>query len=88
MVFAEALVRGLPCIGRNACAMPEIIEDDRGGRLVNSSSADELARLIMVTLSDDALYAACAANAPSLRRHYTWDRAAHEVSDAVAEVLG
>ena len=26
IVFAEALVRGLPCVGRAACAMPEILD--------------------------------------------------------------
>ena len=30
IVFAEALSRGLPCVGRRACAMPEII-DGRSG---------------------------------------------------------
>ncbi|NYI59710.1 glycosyltransferase family 4 protein [Cellulomonas soli] len=82
MVFAEALMRGLPCVGRDACAMPEIIDPTSGGRLVGSESPDELARVVLDTLDDDALYAACAAQADARRAHYTWGRAAREVLDA------
>ena len=53
IVFAEALSRGLPCIGRDACAMPEIIDPISGGRLVTSMSPDELAALIHDALHDD-----------------------------------
>ena len=84
IVFAEALVRGLPCIGRDVCAMPEIIDPATGGRLVTSESPDELADLIVETLADDALYAACAAAAPARRAHFTWERAAVQVA-AIAE---
>jgi len=79
MAFAEALVRGLPCIGRDACAMPEIIDPASGGRLVRSESPDELADLVVATLADDALYAACVAAAPARREHFTWTRAARQV---------
>ncbi len=33
-VFVEAMGNGLPCIGTNCCAMPEIIEEGVTGRLV------------------------------------------------------
>ncbi|MGX7678034.1 glycosyltransferase family 4 protein [Jatrophihabitans sp. DSM 45814] len=79
IAFVEALVRGLPCIGRRACAMPEIIDADSGGFLVDGDSPAELAELIVSALSDDVLYEACAKAAPARRRFYTWDRAAEEV---------
>ncbi|WP_375431138.1 glycosyltransferase family 4 protein [uncultured Friedmanniella sp.] len=87
IVFAEALSRGLPCIGRDACAMPEIIDPVSGGRLVTSNSVDELASLIHDTLEDDHLYAACAQAADQQRGHYTWSRAGREVVAAVGKVL-
>lgn len=87
IAFAEALVHGLPCIGRNDCAMPEIIDVTSGGRLVQSESADELAELILSTLDDDALYAACADAAILRREHFTWDRAARQVVATAREVL-
>ncbi|NMM15821.1 MAG: glycosyltransferase family 4 protein [Cellulomonas sp.] len=86
IAFAEALVRGLPCIGRAACAMPEIIDRASGGRLVTSESPDELADLIVDTLADDALYAACAAAAPGRQAHFTWERAADQVATIAQEV--
>jgi len=86
IAFAEALARGLPCIGRDACAMPEIIDRASGGRLVTSESPDELADLIVDTLADDELYAACAAAAPGRRAHFTWERAADQVATIAQEV--
>ena len=36
-VFVEAMGYGLPCIGTDCCAMPELIEDGISGRLVARS---------------------------------------------------
>lgn len=43
IVFAEALIFGLPCIGRNAYAMPEFIDNGANGLLVDGYDVDELA---------------------------------------------
>ena len=80
IVFAEALVRGLPCIGRDDCAMPEIIDRESGGRLVRSEDPVELAELIVDALADDDLYVECARRAPERLAHYSWDRAARDVA--------
>ncbi|MHB1289123.1 glycosyltransferase family 4 protein [Georgenia sp.] len=85
IVFAEALVRGLPCIGRDACAMPEIIDQSSGGRLVRSEDPGDLAALIVDALADDDLYLECARRATERLAHYSWDRAARDVA-AVAAV--
>ncbi|MBU4213598.1 MAG: glycosyltransferase family 4 protein, partial [Actinobacteria bacterium] len=86
IVFVEALVRGLPCIARDACAMPEILGDD-GGRLVRSQDPVELAEVIVRALQDDDLYDSCARAADRRRRHYTWDRAADQAVDVAHRVL-
>jgi glycosyltransferase involved in cell wall biosynthesis len=86
IAFAEALARGLPCIGRDDCAMPEIIDPESGGRLVTSQDPHELATLIVDALADDKLYELCAQEAPVRRGHYSWDRAAVEVTEAVERV--
>jgi len=86
MVFAEALQRGLPCVGRDDCAMPEIIDPVAGGRLVRSADPADLADEIAAALDDDDLYAACAAAADERRAYYSWHRAATDVvriADAV-----
>lgn len=79
IVFAEALMRGLPCIGRDVCAMPEIIDPVDGGRLVRSDDPGDLAALVAAALADDDLFVACAAAADRRRRHFTWERAADDV---------
>jgi glycosyltransferase involved in cell wall biosynthesis len=86
IVFVEALMRGLPCIGRDACAMPEIIDAADGGRLVRGDTPAELADLVVATLADDRLYAACAAAADRRRAHFTWERAALQVVDVARTV--
>ena len=83
IIFAEALVRGLPCIGRNTCAMPEIIDQATGGRLVETEDPEDLAKLIVSTLADDSLYAACQASVPARIEHYSWERAARQVAGVV-----
>lgn len=88
IAFVEALVRGLPCIGRKACAMPEIIDEQSAGRLVTTESPEDLAELVFRTLQDDDLYEACAAAAPERRAHYTWRRAARQVVEATTAALG
>jgi glycosyltransferase involved in cell wall biosynthesis len=76
IVFAEALARGLPCIGRNGFAMPEIIQAPRYGSLVDTEDPEKLAKLIAEALGDDALYDRCARDAEQTKAYYSWDRAA------------
>ena len=87
IAFVEALSRGLPCIGRDACAMPEIIDSASGGRLLPRGDPDLLAATVIDALEDDVLYAACAAAADARRIHYTWERAAREVLDAARSAV-
>lgn len=83
IAFVEALVRGLPCIGRNAFAMPQIIDPTSGGRLIESEDAGELADVIESALADDTLYDSCRALAAERREYYTWSRAARQMVDSV-----
>ncbi|SOD70297.1 glycosyl transferase family 1 [Jatrophihabitans sp. GAS493] len=84
IVFVEALSRGLPCVGRDAFAMPEIIQPGRNGALVTSDSADELADLITSALDDDELIRRTSAAADESRAYYSWSRAGRQV----VEIMG
>ena len=83
-VFVEALARGLPCVARDAFAMPELIRDGDNGALVRSESPSELAECIARVLDDDAIYARCLAQRDAVLAHFNWDRAA---ADVVAAIL-
>jgi glycosyltransferase involved in cell wall biosynthesis len=87
IAFVEALARGLPCIGRDAFAMPEIIDPVTGGRLIGTEDPEELAEAIESALGDDQLYEACRRLAPERRAYYTWSRAAREMLGVVGDAV-
>ena len=86
IAFIEALVRGLPCIGRRDFAMPEIIDERSGGRLVDTDSPNELAEAIVNVLADDSLYEECIKRAPERAVYYSWSRAAREVVEMASDI--
>jgi glycosyltransferase involved in cell wall biosynthesis len=52
IAFAEAMAHRLPCIGTSICAIPEIIDDEKTGLIVNPGDSRSLADAI-ITLLDD-----------------------------------
>jgi glycosyltransferase involved in cell wall biosynthesis len=79
IAFAEALSRGLPCVGRDAFAMPEIISVGRTGDLVRSEDPEELAKVVASVLRDDSIYRTTWETREDAARHYSWERAAADV---------
>jgi len=55
LVFTEAFAFKTPCIGTNICAMPEIIEEGKGGFLVPPNNPKALAEKIILLLKDKPL---------------------------------
>ena len=53
--FVEAMVHGLPCVGPDAWAVPEIIEHGRTGLLVPPEDPAAIADALIAVLSDDDL---------------------------------
>jgi starch synthase len=51
-VFVEAMGHGLPCVGSDCCAMPEIIEHGVSGLLVPRGEPEPLADALMELLTD------------------------------------
>lgn len=84
IAFVEALAAGIPCIGRDAFAMPEIIDDGRTGRLVRSEGVDELATAIFDVLHDDQMHDACQRQRDDVAAYYSWDGVARRILE-VAE---
>lgn len=86
-VFVEALAKGLPCIGRDDFAMPELVRPGQNGGLVTSEDAIELADCIAAVLADDDIYRRCAAEIEMVLSRFNWDRAAAEVVATVTATL-
>jgi glycosyltransferase involved in cell wall biosynthesis len=87
IVFAEALAHGLPCVARDAYAMPEIITPGVSGALIAADDADELADVVAAALADDALYETCRERAPKMASYFSWDRSAREITQIIAGTL-
>jgi len=83
IVFTEALSRGLPCVARNAYAMPEIITPGVSGALVDGDDVDQLAKAIITVLEDDDIYRQCAARAQQIAAYFSWDRTAHDIAGII-----
>ena len=83
IVFLEALARGLPCIGRDAFAMPEIIEDGVTGALIGTDDPHELADAIHSVLIDDSIYQTVLSQADDASRRYSWDNTARAILEII-----
>jgi len=55
LVFLEAMIHKLPCIGTNIDAIPEIISDGETGFLIRPDDVDELANKIIILLKNPEL---------------------------------
>jgi glycosyltransferase involved in cell wall biosynthesis len=86
-VFVEALAHGMPCIGRRAFAMPELIQPGVNGDLVESDDPQELAARVEAVLGDPALYARCRQASAETRDRFSWDRAARDIVAIASDVL-
>jgi starch synthase len=73
-VFLEAMGHGLPCIGADHCAMPEIIAEGETGRLAKPGDAESLANALFELLADPAGAASMGHRAQASVSHgHTWD---------------
>jgi glycosyltransferase involved in cell wall biosynthesis len=79
IAFVEALAHGLPCVGRRAFAMPEIVRPGVNGDLVDGDDPADLAGRVAALLVDDAVYQRVGAAAGDVVAHYSWGRAADDV---------
>jgi glycosyltransferase involved in cell wall biosynthesis len=83
--FLEAMSRGLPCVGTDHFAMPEIIQDGRTGLLVPPGDADRLADALcwMLAHPDEAARMGAAG-----RQHAAASFSWHLVGDRMLGDLG
>lgn len=81
VVFIEAMLHGLPCIGSDRCAIPEIISHGETGWVVPLDDIDTLrVRLITALSRSDALAAMRHRCRERALRFFTWERVAERVS--------
>ena len=76
LVFAEALIYGLPCIGKNCFAMPEFIKDGDNGYLIDENDANELCKKMEMLLTDKEIAKNVMNNMNYYKDKYSWDSVA------------
>jgi glycosyltransferase involved in cell wall biosynthesis len=85
LVFAEALAAGLPCVARNAYAMPEIVTPGVLGTLVDGDDPRALAEAIAAVLGNDDIYRQCASRAPDIAAYFSWERTAGDIAGIIGQ---
>ena len=84
LVFVEALCFGLPCIGKNICAMPEFIQHGKNGYLLERDDARELTGLMEQLLLDgQRMAAAVQSDRAYYLETYSWDAVARRIMDVL-----
>lgn len=83
LVFIEALVYGLPCIGRNEFAMREFIEDGYNGYLINNDDVGELSKKMELLLEDSEIKSNVISNREKYIKEYSWDTVAEKIVNII-----
>ena len=86
LTFVEAMSRGMPCVARNACAMPEIVTPGISGALIEEDDEHELAAAIVSVLENDEIYQRCIDRAPSMAEYFSWERTASDMTRVLSQV--
>jgi glycosyltransferase involved in cell wall biosynthesis len=85
-VVLEALCRGRAVVGARAGGIPDVVQDEETGLLVDADRPQAIADALARVLSDRAL--AERLGAGGLARSYEWTYTANEYADRVVELVG
>lgn len=83
LVFAEALVAGTPCIGRNAFEMPYFINEGITGELLECDNYKELAEKIDKILTSSEYIQNVKNRKQEISTKYSWEKTAHQIMDII-----
>lgn len=89
IAFIEAMYFGLPCIGTDAWAVPEMIADGETGFTVPIDDVDALTDRLLRLLGDRTLARTMGvAGRARAERHFTWQRVIERMTQAIQRVVG
>lgn len=83
LVFIEALVYGLPCIGRNEFEMKEFIKDGYNGYLINNDDVEILAKKMYDLLNNKEIRKNVIKNRENYIKQYSWDTVADRIINVI-----
>lgn len=86
--FVEAMLYGLPCVGPDAFAVPEIIEEGVTGLLVPPGDPRRVAEALAAILADPATASRMgAAGRARALEHFSWEGARVRMTDGLLSLL-
>ncbi len=86
LVFAEALIFGLPCIGANRFAMPEFIKHGENGYLIGTDTVEELLHYMeMIMANRQELCDYIKENQGLYVKKYNWNTVANRMLEVMRE---
>lgn len=89
IAFIEAMYFGLPCIGTDAWAVPEMISDGETGFTIPIDDVEGLADRLLRLLGDRSLARAMGrAGRERAERHFTWERTVQRMTQVILPVVG
>ncbi len=84
VVFVEAMLHGLPCVGSDRCAIPEIIAHGETGWVVPGDDSSRLRdTLVAALVTADALVPMRHRCRERALRLFTWERVAERIATAI-----
>lgn len=84
LVFIEALIFGLPCIGRNCYEMPSFIEEGKSGYLLSQNgSVEELAEKMELALKNKEMQNFVISKRDIYIEKYSWSSVAERIKDVI-----
>jgi len=88
VVFLEAMLHALPCVGPNAWAVPEIVVHGETGLLVEPENVDDLAAAIKSLLKDPELARRMGvAGRQRTLDHFLWDKVVAKMLEDLSQVV-
>ena len=89
IAFIEAMYFGLPCIGTNAWAVPEMIVDGETGFTVPIDDVEALTDRLLQVLRNRALARRMGeAGRTRAREHFTWNRVVQRMMQVIEPIVG
>lgn len=88
LAFLEARAAGLPCVARDAYAMPELVPEGRAGTLVpKDGGVDDIAAAITRLSTNHAVFEAVEADADRVAQENSWDAVATRTLNVIKRVV-
>ena len=81
IVFVEAIISGMPCVGLNRCEMSKIIGNN--GICVDKNDVNEIANAIITIFENEKYYENVIKNHEYYLKKYSWDSVSKNIIDEI-----